>query len=73
MEDHNSAKERFLNNLRTAQVLRLHSVKLNALEQTLAKLAPNLYGEYKEIFDKLRDEDKDLKKIAETIDKIMSW
>ena len=66
-EEQNISNAKLLNELATAQFMKIQAVKIAAFEQVLLKNNAAIYREYETKFNSLRDTDEGLKELATVI------
>jgi hypothetical protein len=66
-EEQNISNAKLLNELATAQFMKIQAVKIAAFEQVLLKNNAAIYREYETKFNSLRDADEGLKELANVI------
>jgi len=66
-EEQNISNAKLLNELATAQFMKIQAVKIAAFEQVLLKNNAAIYREYETKFNSLRDADEGLKELATVI------
>ena len=66
-EEQNISNAKLLNELATAQFMKIQAVKIAAFEQVLLKNNATIYREYETKFNSLRDTDEGLKELATVI------
>ncbi len=69
-EEQKIERARLLNELASAQFMKIQAVKIAAFEQLLAKNNLDLYREYEERFKSIKDADEGLKELATVIDQV---